>query len=282
MNGIYRFVITCSTGILFLGVCCDAWTAQWLISSSSGVLRDYTQGGGPAANPRSISPAIVNSIVTGIDFAADGNLYALTTFSDNRLYRVQPSTGASTIVGSTGLTQVIEGDLGFDPSTGALYGLYNPGGGGNQFFTLNTTTGAATVIGGIPSDDPSGLAFDNSGQMWVIESNVNTTGMPQLLKVNKSNGSIISTMSTGLTLASQAILGADFDPTTNQLYMAIGNGNFYHVSTATGLATLIGAHGVTDPSGLAFVPVPEPGLVTLLAVGGVALAYGFPRRRAVR
>jgi hypothetical protein len=281
MRRVFRYALSMSLGISLFGVCSDAWTAQWLISSTTGVIRDYTQGAGPAVNPRSITPPLGSFIATDIEFAADGNLYALTTFSDNRLYRVQPSTGVSTVVGSTGLNTVIEGDLGLDPTTGVLYGLYNAG-GGNQFFTLNTTTGAATVIGSIPSDDPSGLAFDNSGQMWVIDSNVNTSPTPQLLKVNKSNGAIISTLSTGLNpLPREAILGADFDPTTNQLYMAFGNGNFYHVSTATGLATLIDTHGVANSSGLAYVvTVPEPGLVSLLALGGMTLACCCKRWRS--
>jgi hypothetical protein len=192
-------------------------------------------------------------------------------------------TGASTLVGSTGLAPTIEGDLGFDPTSGVLYGLYDSL-GGSQMFTLNTTTGAATVIGSVAGDDPSGLAFDNSGQLWVINSNVNTTHIPTLLKVDKANGNVLSTQSSGVNVGSnQAVLGADFDPTTNLLYFAMSNGSFYREDTSTGLATLVDTHGVLFASGLAFVApsvVPEPGSLTLLLLGGAALFWLYVRRRA--
>jgi hypothetical protein len=254
--------------------------AQWLISGPANTLTDFTESGA-AANLRSISP--IFGVVAGIDYSADGVLYALTTKSDDSLYTINPTTGVSTLVGPTGLSEIREGDLGFDPTSGTLYGLYNLGSGGPEFFTLNTTTGAATIIGTIAAEDLSdlsGLAFDNSGQMWVLDTNVNTTRVPTLLKVDKTDGNILSTQSTGLSagLFLDATLGADFNPTTNQLYFVWG-GNFYRENITTGLATLIGPHEAGYATGLAFVGVPEPGSLPLFVVGMSGIAALYCRRR---
>jgi hypothetical protein len=115
--------------------------------------------------------------------------------------------------------------------------------------------------------------------MWVINSNVNTTHIPTLLKVDKTNGNVLSTQSTGINVgAGLALLGADFNPTTNQLYFAMQNGNFYREDTATGLATLVDSHGVNNATGLAFV-TPEPATPVVLLSGAAAVLWYSIRKR---
>ncbi len=235
-----------------------AGSTNWLISDAANTLYDYAQGGGAATNPRhmSVDP---NSLVLGIDFSASGTLYALTTYSDNSLYTINPATGAASRVGVTGLTQLIEGDIGFDPTNGVLYGMYS--GNGPTLFTLDVNTGAATAVGHFAGDDPSGLAFDNAGNLWVVLSNANTTRIATLLQVDKQNGQILSAKSMGISLG--VTLGADFDPTTNVLYVAGKDGSFYSVDTATGATALVEPEGALA-TGLAYVP--EPAALSLLAV----------------
>lgn len=257
--------------VLLPAICpVPAVAEQWLISGAHATLWDFTKGAGAAINPRTITPGL-GSQVTGIDFAADGTLFVATTVSGNSLYTVDPVTGAQTLVGPTGLTATIEGDIGFDATTGVLYGLYSLGSPSKALFTLNTTNGSATIIGPFAGDDPSGLAFDNTGQLWVIDSNVNTSHIPSLVKLDKTNGSVLSTQSIGLVIPSSG-LGADFNPLTNQLYFATQNGNFYSVDTSTGLATLVDSHGIVDVAGLAFV-VPEPASSTIMLLGLPAFAW---------
>src|SRR5713226_8804372 len=82
-------------------------------NSAEGTLYDVNTSTGAATNPRSTG---INSLV-GTAFRADGVLFGLTTFggtpNPNALFRIDPTTGASTLVGSTGLSNIFEGDLAF-------------------------------------------------------------------------------------------------------------------------------------------------------------------------
>jgi DNA-binding beta-propeller fold protein YncE len=281
-KGTLSLAVFTAIGLVLLAAS-HAQAQQWLISDQSNNLWDYTQGSGAAVNARAISPIVTAGAITaGIDFSpTNGQLYALTTLYDNSLYTVNPTTGAASLVGPTGQTSVIEGDLAFDPTTGTLYGAYEvPSGTSNEeLFTLNTSTGVATIVGPMSSStiDVSGLAFDSSGQLWAVASGVNSTGIPALLELDKTTGAITSSMSMGLDL-NQPTLGIRFDPSNGQLYMADGDGNFYQINTSNGDTTLIDSTGV-DATGLAFVSnVPEPGSIGVLAAGSMVLLGGRKRR----
>ncbi|MFN6514378.1 MAG: PEP-CTERM sorting domain-containing protein [Nostoc sp. CreGUA01] len=243
--------------------------ADFLISDFNNTLYDFTPGTGGAVNPRSIN--VLGGRVLDIDTSADGTLFGLTTINDNSLYKINPSTGNATLVGNTGLT-IIEGDIGFDLTTGTLYGLYDLGNFGNSLFTLNTSNGTPTIIGSVAGDDPSGLAFDNAGNLFVINSNTNTSDIADLLKVDSSNGNVLETFSTNTAMGS--VLGLDFDPDSGQLFAVSEFGNFYSINPTNGTTTFIDRSGV-QASGLALVSVPvsipEPtswlGIVTVGAAG---------------
>jgi hypothetical protein len=93
---------------------------------------------------------------------------------------------------------------------------------------------------------------------------------------------VLSSQSTGLPATSGLpLLGADFNPTNNQLYFALQNGNFYREDTSTGLATLVDSHGVLNASGLAFA-TPEPAMPVVLLSGAAAILwYSVRKRRGV-
>src|SRR5262245_29836790 len=103
----------------------------------SGVLYDVDTSTGAATNPRGGGIGHV----AGIAFRSDGTLFGLTAFGGspaNSLVTIDPTTGASTLVGPTGLTGIVEGDITFSPTTGILYGLSTSPGFG--LFTINTAT----------------------------------------------------------------------------------------------------------------------------------------------
>jgi hypothetical protein len=257
-----------------------AQARPWLITDQAEHLFDFNDSAPPATNQRTINVAETATMIVGIDFSPSQELYGMTTHFVNppRLYRINPVTGAATLVGSTGLSILTEGDIGFDPTTGQLYGLFV--GSTKQLMTINTTTGAATLIGPTGLDDPSGLAFDSSGNLWVLDTKTNPPAGDNLTlhRINKTNGSVISTITTNLAASSMATLGMDFAPDGN-LYVAAGNGTFYRLNTTTGVFTNLGSHGVTGATGLAVVPEPSTlALVAVLPVLGIAWAWRRKRK----
>lgn len=261
---------------LLLGLVGQASATPLLGSSFAGsggaVLYDLDPLTGQASNPRSTG---VDNLV-GIAFSPDANLYGLSNSTapnnPNSLFRIDPTTGAAQLVGPTGLSDVTEGDLAFDLTTGTLYGIWNLDQGRRQLFTLDTQTGAASVMPGSLFGDPSGMAFDGSGTLYVID-----TSLQKLLTVDKTSCAILDTTDLSIALGSTA--GMDVDPATGVFYVADGQSSgtdrLYTLDTSTGMLTEVGPLGLdTGLAGLAFVP--EPGTGLLLALGMVLI---FRRRR---
>ncbi|MEM6795416.1 MAG: hypothetical protein AAF725_15670 [Acidobacteriota bacterium] len=89
----------------------------------------------------------------------------------NSLYRINMTTGASTLVGPLGIGNLFEGDLAFGDD-GTLYGVQD-----DLLYSINTGTGAATVIGDPAGSDYSFLSFNGSNTLYAID-NSNTAGSP--------------------------------------------------------------------------------------------------------
>ena len=232
------------------------------------VLYDINPLTGIATNPR--DTGIEN--LAGISFSPNGVLYGLTTFGvlapPNSLFTIEPGTGASTLIGPTGLSSIFEGDLDFDPQSGILYAIQSvPTGPQRDLFTINTETGAATTVGSISdSGDLSAMAFSDSGTLYVLD-----TATELLLTVDPSTASLLTSVPLSLSLGPTA--GMDFDPDTGELYVADGStdgtNSLYTLDITTGELTLIGSTGLTSGlSGLEFVPEPSAlGLAAFALIG---------------
>lgn len=224
-------------------------------TTQQAVLYDVDPATGAATNPR---PTGLGHVV-GLAYAPSGVLFGLTNSTaptnPNSLVAVDPSTGVSHLVGSTGLSSIIEGDLARDPATGLLYGCYNLSTGARQLFTLNTQTGAATPLTASLPGDPSALAFASDGTLYAID-----TSLGELLVVNKVTGATLSSRLLNIALGSTA--GMAVNPATGVFYVADGESGgtdkLYTLNPATGTLTAIGPTGLADGlSGLTFVPEPE-------------------------
>jgi hypothetical protein len=103
----------------------------------------------------------------GIAFSLGGTLYGLsqspTGTAQPSLYTIDTTTGATTLIGSTGLTGVNVGGLAVDPNTGVLYAGIN-----GSLYTINTTTGAATLVGNTGFSLTSGIAFEGSASISAV------------------------------------------------------------------------------------------------------------------
>lgn len=242
---------------------------DWLISDFESGFYSYEQGSGTA----SLIGEIPRSLI-GIDFAGDGMLYGITTFGNgNDFYRINASTGESTLVGNTGLTGIIEGDLAYDATTNQLFGNYGDS-MTNSLYTINLATGVATVVGPSEEDDISGLAFDQAGRLWGVDTNVGGSRVADLVEIDKTTGDVLSRSSLGIQV-NGPLIGMDINDLTGELFMAMDNGNFYSIDTVAGSATFVDTHGVMTATGLAYgIPAPS----SVLALMGAGL-LGARRRR---
>jgi DNA-binding beta-propeller fold protein YncE len=234
--------------LLLLGV-------SWIDSSTPSVLYTVDTGTGRAMQPRTTGCADLSGIV----FDPTGTfLYAVTSFAAvphaNALVRVDPQTGATTLIGPTGLANMYEGDLTFDPTSGVLYALQdsNPL---RSLYTLDIQTGTATLVGHVQPGEPtdlSTLAFDPAGNLFSID-----TTNDMVLRIDKTNGTILSRTPISIPLGDVA--GMAYHPLEERFYVADGHTNgtntLYRFDPYSGQLTVIGPTEVpTGLSGLAFRP----------------------------
>ena len=110
-------------------------------------------------------------------------------------------------MGLTGWTGLSEGDLPYDATMNTLFGMValGPGGTNHNLFTLNQSTGVATIVGNIENADGSpspgvwgidysAMAFDAAGNLWVIDTANGTLSL-----VNKNTATIIHTIDLSIS-----------------------------------------------------------------------------------
>jgi DNA-binding beta-propeller fold protein YncE len=276
--------------VIALALLPGAARAGSLIGNSfDGTLYNVNPATGAATDPR--STGLIN--LAGIATRSDGALFGLTAVGGspeaNALFRIDPTSGTATLVGPTGLSEIIEGDLAFNHTTGTLYGIQEVNTTVTRgLFTIDPATGAATIVGDInapnPNSDLSGMAFDSSGRLFVLD----TAG--SLLRVDPATAQVISSVNLSIPLGTTA--GLTFDPTTGVAYVADGGtggtNSLYTLDVTTGALTLVGSTGLSNGlAGLAFaelgVVVPEPSslISALSAAMAVGLCFQLRGRRQV-
>jgi hypothetical protein len=114
----------------------------------------------------------------GLDFDADGNLWAYASFYKSTggaaagLYRVDPATGAATIQGKASLQSLQ--DIAFNPVDAVLYGI-NSQNNVSSLYTIDMTSGAVIKVGpftGLPAQNHvMGFAIDSAGNFYIQELN---------------------------------------------------------------------------------------------------------------
>jgi hypothetical protein len=242
---------------------------------------DTSTGAATAVGPIGFS-------ITGLAFdPTTGILYGGTSRGSAvaGLVTIDVNTGAGTFVGSYNAgnpdTRPPEtmADITFD-STGNLFGFLEPD--SDQLYRINIITGQATLVGDGPGSSVTGLAFDNSGTLFL-----ETLGTLRIL--DAATGLLLTTVGDAGRFIG---MGMDFDD-TNELFAleqlgagATGARNLVTVDTSTGAATTVGA---TAPGldALAFGPagvvapdvVSEPSALLLLGMGVTGAAGYVARRR---
>ncbi len=204
--------------------------------------------------------------ISGLAFGLDGVLYGATQGGSSgppppsepsNLIRIDPNTGAllsSVTISDPALGAINISDLAVQPGTGILFGMRrsdSSGLGGGRLYTINTTTGVATLIG------PTGaffgsIAFAPNGTLYMSWSNMSGTST-SLMTINPANATTIVSVPAGFYGALAV------RPTDSAIFA--GNGEDHQIFTidpTTGNATLVGDTGTNLVGGMAFQPPPPP------------------------
>jgi len=202
-----------------LGV--DLFSTMWDIDPLTGA----------GTNPRVLG----TSKFGGLAMSSAGDLFGMRAAPIPELYSIEQASGLTTLIGPLGILHA-EGGLDFQPSTGELFGV----GGTSDLFQIDTTTGTATIVGPLIDElgdpiDPSAMAFDDAGTLFVLKA---ASAPPEIYQVDPVDGTVLDRVPLpGLPLAFFA--GMDFDDTTGFLHLTYGD-ILYRANPYTGATLLVG------------------------------------------
>jgi hypothetical protein len=135
-----------------------------------------------------------------------------------------------------------------------LFGTNQGGGGPSNLYSINPTTGAATLVGATGFNEVSAIAFDGSGTLYGV-GHIGA-GLPLLITINTTTGAGTQVGATGLVFN---FTDMSFRHSDGKLYAysKSASQSVWTINKGTGAATLVGPSGaVGDGNGLAFSTVP--------------------------
>lgn len=201
--------------------------------------------------------------VNGSDFGdlswgSNGQLYWLSGRIDASLYTINTVTGAATLVGSHGVSDMF--GLGLNEANGIMYGTQFSGGSG--IFTIDQSTGAATQIGNSPGGI-GGLTYVNGFGLLGTHD-----GGGEILRVNPDGTT--TQISAGAGFIDDSDIA--YDSSTGLMWAVDWSGNVFSYDTNNSFARTSVLSGQGAHDGMALIStVPEPASVAAVGLGGLAL-----------
>src|SRR5262249_24825375 len=112
-----------------------------------------------------------------------------------KLYSVNSTTGAFTLIGTVSGTTLVVNGLGYHPNADILYGIAQSNG---QLMKINTATAAATLIGAPEGETTGGRDYDATNTK--LYGVADLTGGTRLAQINTTTGAhtIIGLLGTGI------------------------------------------------------------------------------------
>jgi len=219
------------------------------------------------------------SRISGLAFDPTGILFATSLgaggfppppgpTTTSNLLQLNPATGA--IVASIGVTDTNGGgiaiaDLAVQPGTGALFGIRSPvdqQGLAGRLYTINKTTGVATLVGNTGSNFGS-IAFAPNGTLYMSAEDLGPMGPTNstLKTINPATAAPLTSVATtdffgALGIRQDGVIFAgDADVS-----------GIFTINPTTGAETLVGNTGGNLVGDLDF-QAPEPGSLALIGIG---------------
>jgi hypothetical protein len=230
--------------------------------------------------PTTIGPMGVLADFGGLAYdSANNTMYMVDGFGDDlttthsSLYSLNLTTGAATLIGSTGLSDV--SGLTYDSANNTLYAAQDAVG---ALQILNLSTGAASPVGtGIASAEVGNLAYDSANSL--LYGWVDCGGCGALYSIDTGTGVGTLLSSTGLSSNDSGIV---YDPATNLFWDLDVTGRLTTIDPSTFAQILVGTTD-SESSGLALIPaggaaVPEPSTILLIG-SGIAMLLARRTRR---
>lgn len=239
------------------------------------------------------------AVAFGIPSRVEADYLVNTYDGSSLIYTLNPDTGAATIWGSPTGVGVTLTDIALAPN-GQLYGASL-----TDFYSINTITGAASLIGSFGATTSMvGLEVTSSGQIFGVGGagffQVNPATGAATLQFNtpygyfgdvahasgnlfyatdnnaagthliELNAGTLTATDRGLIAAGEYSPGLDFDPLGRLIAFSINGTAFEIPNYATSGAGTILSDTAIIYAGATTLPVPEPSTLTLLgfAVGG--------------
>ncbi|CAG0981656.1 hypothetical protein PHYC_01798 [Phycisphaerales bacterium] len=215
--------------------------------------------------------ALVGAAATQTALATISDVYAVNLrASPNTLLRFPVNAPANNVISANASYDGFAIDFNGDASV--LYGITAAASPGQQFGTIDTTTGNFTPIGltGVAEANWGGLAHDaTNGNMYALAGT-------NLYTMNLATGA--ATLATPLTAPGMLLIDIAVHPITGQMYgHDIATDNLVSIDKVTGLVTPIGPTGflANFAQGMDFDPQTGILYATVYTGGGTGAFCSF-------